>query len=160
MAADLSFSGTFKRGLALPSYRRASTVVIAEALDEPTTHLLNITSPNHTQRSSRTLTYLLKACRNTPDRNNAPRSPHNHHDAMANGSVNPPNTRAYENATNKSRWAPFIGLVVVVAFCAAAWFLSPKGENQTYVPPSLPFTTSSNAYRLRHHTIFSLSLFI
>lgn len=31
------------------------------------------------------------------------------------------------------RWAPFIGLVVVVVFCAAAWFLSPKGENQTYV---------------------------
>ncbi|PSN69477.1 hypothetical protein BS50DRAFT_633218 [Corynespora cassiicola Philippines] len=28
-------------------------------------------------------------------------------------------------------WAPFIGLVVVAIFCGAAWFLSPKGENQT-----------------------------
>ncbi|KAH8729027.1 ATPase, V0 complex, subunit E1/e2 [Phaeosphaeriaceae sp. PMI808] len=28
-------------------------------------------------------------------------------------------------------WAPFIGLVVVVIFCAAAWILAPKGENQT-----------------------------
>ncbi|KAH7120939.1 ATPase, V0 complex, subunit E1/e2 [Dendryphion nanum] len=28
-------------------------------------------------------------------------------------------------------WAPFIGLIVVAAFCAAAWFGSPKGENQT-----------------------------
>ncbi|KAH8681407.1 ATP synthase subunit H-domain-containing protein [Xylariales sp. PMI_506] len=25
----------------------------------------------------------------------------------------------------------FIGLAVVVAMCAAAWFFSPKGENQT-----------------------------
>ncbi|KXJ85832.1 ATPase, V0 complex, subunit E1/e2 [Microdochium bolleyi] len=25
----------------------------------------------------------------------------------------------------------FIGLAVVVAMCVAAWFLSPKGENQT-----------------------------
>ena len=30
-------------------------------------------------------------------------------------------------------WAPFIGLIVVAAFCAIAWFASPKGENQTYV---------------------------
>ncbi|KAF9734764.1 ATP synthase subunit h [Paraphaeosphaeria minitans] len=30
-------------------------------------------------------------------------------------------------------WAPFIGLVVVAIFCGAAWFLSPKGEEQTYV---------------------------
>jgi hypothetical protein len=30
-------------------------------------------------------------------------------------------------------WAPFIGLVVVIIFCAASWFLAPKGENQTYV---------------------------
>jgi V-type H+-transporting ATPase subunit e len=28
-------------------------------------------------------------------------------------------------------WAPFIGLVVVAIFCGAAWFLAPKGENQT-----------------------------
>jgi hypothetical protein len=34
-----------------------------------------------------------------------------------------------------SSWAPFIGLLVVVVFCAAAWILAPKGENQTYVHP-------------------------
>ncbi|KAF2743425.1 hypothetical protein M011DRAFT_496918 [Sporormia fimetaria CBS 119925] len=28
-------------------------------------------------------------------------------------------------------WAPFIGAIVVAIFCAAAWFLAPKGENQT-----------------------------
>ncbi|KAF2271476.1 uncharacterized protein EI97DRAFT_437791 [Westerdykella ornata] len=28
-------------------------------------------------------------------------------------------------------WAPFIGAIVVAVFCAAAWFLAPKGENQT-----------------------------
>ncbi|KAF2684345.1 hypothetical protein K458DRAFT_302588, partial [Lentithecium fluviatile CBS 122367] len=28
-------------------------------------------------------------------------------------------------------WAPFIGAIVVAIFCAAAWFLSPKGETQT-----------------------------
>lgn len=32
-------------------------------------------------------------------------------------------------------WAPFIGLLVTVIFCGAAWFLAPKGENQTYVRP-------------------------
>jgi hypothetical protein len=30
-------------------------------------------------------------------------------------------------------WAPIIGLIVTVLFCGAAWFLAPKGENQTYV---------------------------
>ncbi|KAA8622477.1 V-type proton ATPase subunit e [Pyrenophora tritici-repentis] len=30
-------------------------------------------------------------------------------------------------------WAPIIGLIVVVIFCAASWVLAPKGENQTYV---------------------------
>jgi V-type H+-transporting ATPase subunit e len=35
-------------------------------------------------------------------------------------------------------YAPFIGLIVIAIFCGAAWFLSPKGENQTYVTPSLP----------------------
>jgi hypothetical protein len=29
------------------------------------------------------------------------------------------------------RYSVFIGLVVVAAMCVAAWFLSPKGENQT-----------------------------
>jgi V-type H+-transporting ATPase subunit e len=27
----------------------------------------------------------------------------------------------------------FVGLVVIVALCLAAWFFSPKGENQVYV---------------------------
>ncbi|KAG9191687.1 hypothetical protein G6011_10421 [Alternaria panax] len=30
-------------------------------------------------------------------------------------------------------WAPIIGFIVTVIFCGAAWFLAPKGENQTYV---------------------------
>jgi hypothetical protein len=34
---------------------------------------------------------------------------------------------------NVSSWAPIIGLIVTVIFCGAAWFLAPKGENQTYV---------------------------
>ena len=33
-------------------------------------------------------------------------------------------------------WSIFIGLVVVVLASLAAWFLSPKGETQTYVLPS------------------------
>lgn len=47
------------------------------------------------------------------------------------------------------RWSLLIGLVVIVALSVGAYFLSPKGENQTYVvhfssasaiplPPSLP----------------------
>ncbi|EMD64757.1 hypothetical protein COCSADRAFT_159769 [Bipolaris sorokiniana ND90Pr] len=35
-------------------------------------------------------------------------------------------------------WAPIIGLIVVVIFCAAAWVLAPKGENQTYVYRTIP----------------------
>jgi hypothetical protein len=42
-------------------------------------------------------------------------------------------TRIRYGGADQNSWAPFIGLLVVVAFCAAAWFLSPKGENQTYV---------------------------
>jgi hypothetical protein len=76
-----------------------------------------------------------------------------------------------------SRWAPFIGLVVVVVFCAAAWFLSPKGENQTYVLQSYLYCnldlytrashtpiliavaiTSILCPRLLHHMAFVLSL--
>ncbi|RYO27166.1 hypothetical protein AA0111_g7552 [Alternaria arborescens] len=43
-------------------------------------------------------------------------------------------------------WAPIIGLIVTVIFCGAAWFLAPKGENQTYVhnipsPKSTPTPT-------------------
>ena len=30
-------------------------------------------------------------------------------------------------------WSLIIGLVFIVVFSIAAWFLSPKGENQTYV---------------------------
>jgi V-type H+-transporting ATPase subunit e len=28
------------------------------------------------------------------------------------------------------RWSIFIGLFIIAAMCVAAWFLSPKGENQ------------------------------
>jgi hypothetical protein len=31
-------------------------------------------------------------------------------------------------------WSIFIGLVVVILASVAAWFFSPKGETQTYVP--------------------------
>ena len=37
-------------------------------------------------------------------------------------------TRIYANFD--TRWSIIIGLVVVVAMSVAAWFLSPKGENQ------------------------------
>ncbi|CEJ53863.1 hypothetical protein PMG11_00202 [Penicillium brasilianum] len=30
-----------------------------------------------------------------------------------------------------SGWSLFVGLIVIVALCLAAWFFSPKGENQT-----------------------------
>lgn len=55
---------------------------------------------------------------------------------MANGFVAPllaPSKRSEANESDS--WAPFIGLVVTAIFCAAAWFLAPKGENQTYVAP-------------------------
>lgn len=32
-----------------------------------------------------------------------------------------------------TRYSIFIGLFVILAMCAAAWFLSPKGENRVYV---------------------------
>ncbi|OAA69055.1 ATPase, V0 complex, subunit E [Cordyceps fumosorosea ARSEF 2679] len=34
-------------------------------------------------------------------------------------------------------YSVFIGLFVIVAMCAAAWFLSPKGENQVLWRSSL-----------------------
>jgi phosphoglycerol transferase MdoB-like AlkP superfamily enzyme len=39
------------------------------------------------------------------------------------------------------RWSLFVGLIIIVALSLAAWFFSPKGENQTYVvqfPPNVP----------------------
>lgn len=36
-------------------------------------------------------------------------------------------------------WSLLIGLVVIVALSAGAYFLSPKGENQTYVDIPYPF---------------------
>jgi hypothetical protein len=51
---------------------------------------------------------------------------------MANGYTILQDLKPHEIA-NMTSWAPFIGLVVVVIFCAASWFLAPKGENQTYV---------------------------
>lgn len=29
------------------------------------------------------------------------------------------------------RWSLLVGLIIIVALSTAAWFLSPKGENQT-----------------------------
>ncbi|KAK4868349.1 hypothetical protein LT330_007071 [Penicillium expansum] len=29
-------------------------------------------------------------------------------------------------------WSLVIGLIIIIAFSTAAWFLSPKGDNQTY----------------------------
>lgn len=51
---------------------------------------------------------------------------------MANG-YDHSTDRLYEYDAKKYSWAPFIGLVVVAIFCGAAWFLAPKGEEQTYV---------------------------
>lgn len=42
-----------------------------------------------------------------------------------------PRRKHITNRSMANGWAPFIGLVVVVIFCFAAWFLAPKGENQT-----------------------------
>jgi hypothetical protein len=59
------------------------------------------------------------------------------------------------DVANFSSWAPFIGLVVVVIFCAASWFLAPKGENQTYVrrdpisPSKLQFAPSKPCLRTK-----------
>ncbi|KAJ3472397.1 hypothetical protein NLG97_g11021 [Lecanicillium saksenae] len=44
----------------------------------------------------------------------------------------------------------FVGLFVIVAMCAAAWFLAPKGENRVYVlrlPPPDRFARE----RARHN---------
>ncbi|KAH7549176.1 hypothetical protein J3E72DRAFT_377558 [Bipolaris maydis] len=41
-------------------------------------------------------------------------------------------------------WAPIIGLIVVVIFCAAAWVLAPKGENQTYVYRTIPSSKTAS----------------
>ncbi|KAF2125087.1 hypothetical protein P153DRAFT_370412 [Dothidotthia symphoricarpi CBS 119687] len=40
-------------------------------------------------------------------------------------------------------WAPFIGFVVVVVFCLAAWILAPKGENQTVWRSTLVLSASA-----------------
>ncbi|OHW96744.1 ATP synthase subunit h [Colletotrichum incanum] len=41
----------------------------------------------------------------------------------------------------------FIGLVIVVAMGAGAWFLSPKGETQMYVRPQLMQNTQKSHIR-------------
>lgn len=54
-------------------------------------------------------------------------------------------------------WAPFIGAIVVAVFMAAAWFLAPKGENQTYALPrcsSVPgLVTDAMDYRIWRSTL-------
>jgi hypothetical protein len=57
---------------------------------------------------------------------------------------------------NNTRWAPVIGLVVVVVFCLASWFLAPKGENQTYVHRAI--TATSSNFASRYHTSTPLYL--
>lgn len=44
--------------------------------------------------------------------------------------------RNHTNRRLSHSWSVLIGLVVVIAMCVAAWFFSPKGENQVYVCPS------------------------
>lgn len=39
------------------------------------------------------------------------------------------------NALRYHSWSIFIGLFIVGAMCAGAWFFAPKGENQVYVLP-------------------------
>ncbi|CAE7174959.1 hypothetical protein CFE70_005249 [Pyrenophora teres f. teres 0-1] len=54
-------------------------------------------------------------------------------------------------------WAPIIGLIVVVIFCAASWVLAPKGENQTYVfaRPRLHQSSTTSASLHRQHRVDS-----
>lgn len=58
--------------------------------------------------------------------------PHTHTQARWQTGTNAPRLIGRTEANRRS-WAPFIGLLVTVVFCAAAWILAPKGENQTYV---------------------------
>jgi hypothetical protein len=50
----------------------------------------------------------------------------------------PPQTRPLLANIESRRWSIIIGFVVVVAMAIAAWFFSPKGENQVYGSPILP----------------------
>jgi hypothetical protein len=51
-------------------------------------------------------------------------------------------------ANAQSSWSIIIGLIIIVAASVAAWFLSPKGENQAYIillwTPELSRRSSSN----------------
>jgi len=42
-------------------------------------------------------------------------------------------------ALRENSWSIIIGLVCVVILSVLAWFFSPKGENQMYVHPRVPF---------------------
>ncbi|TEY57459.1 hypothetical protein BOTCAL_0218g00090 [Botryotinia calthae] len=47
-------------------------------------------------------------------------------------------------------WSIVIGLIIVVLACAAAWLLSPKGENQTdYVLSAMASTHRTQKRRLK-----------
>ncbi|KAM3150194.1 hypothetical protein ABEW05_009481 [Botrytis cinerea] len=47
-------------------------------------------------------------------------------------------------------WSIVIGLIIVVLACAAAWILSPKGENQTdYVLGAMASTHRTQKRRLK-----------
>lgn len=47
------------------------------------------------------------------------------------------------------RWSIFIGLFIVGAMCAAAWFLAPKGENQVSVDVHICFRGRDGGGALR-----------
>ncbi|RDI86972.1 hypothetical protein Vi05172_g3205 [Venturia inaequalis] len=46
-------------------------------------------------------------------------------------------------------WSLIIGFVIIALFSVGSWFLSPKGENQTYVPRPLPQSQSYLYHRTR-----------
>jgi hypothetical protein len=41
---------------------------------------------------------------------------------------------ARASLTSANSWSLLVSVIFIVVFCAVAWFASPKGENQTYVP--------------------------
>jgi len=51
----------------------------------------------------------------------------------------------------------FVGLVIIVALCAAAWFFSPKGENQVYVESQLFLLSPSSLSHETHKAYFPIT---
>lgn len=82
---------------------------------------LNNTTPAEVNRSSRII-------------------PHHSPSKWPTGTRQPstPQTRPLLANTESRRWSVIIGFVIVVAMALAAWFFSPKGENQVYVSLTIP----------------------